>query len=50
MYILYLHDSFNPSSLVIVFKAHDSGMRNGKVSIEQIEMVSEHDEEPTWDQ
>lgn len=46
----YLHDFFDPSSLVIVFEADDGGVRGVEVSIEQDEMISEHEEEASWDQ
>lgn len=45
-----LHNSLNPSSLVIVLKADDSGVRNSEVSVKEEEMVSKHDEKPTGDQ
>ena len=45
-----LHDSLNPSSLVIVLKADDGGVRNSEVSVKEEEMVGEHDEQPTRDQ
>ena len=45
-----LHNSFNPCYFVIVLKAHDCGVRKFNVSVEEEKMVSQHDEQPTWDQ
>lgn len=45
-----LHDSFNPSSFVIVFKALGCGVRPMEISVKEKEMVGKHDEQPTRDQ
>lgn len=45
-----LHNSFNPSFLVMVLKTHDRGVRKIKISVEEEEMVSKHYQQSTWHQ
>lgn len=42
-----LHDSYNPSFFVMVVQSHDSGLREIKVSVEKVEVISKHDQQPT---
>ncbi|KAF7803397.1 hypothetical protein G2W53_042508 [Senna tora] len=45
-----LHDSFNPSSLVVVLKALGCGVRPMEISVKEKEMIRKHYQQPTRDQ
>lgn len=47
-WISYLHDPFHPSPFIVVLIANDCGVRKVDVPMEEEEMVSKHDQQPTW--
>ncbi len=42
-----LHNTLDPSFLVIVLVAHERGFRATKVSVKEVEVVSKHDHQPS---